>query len=639
MAHRRMVGFGIVVALLFSAVVVRLADVQLLHPQRYVATGESQRLVSNVIPAGRGSILDRNGVELALSLPQKTVFADPKLVRESHHEGAYADQLASILHLDRDDVYRRIMGKGRFQVLAHTVSDPVAAHITNLHMQGIAMFDEFKRFQPSGDVGRALLGGVSTDGATGTSGLEEQFNSLLEGKAGSVTYEREGDASGSTKTVHDRGTTIAGGLQRITPARPGSDLQLTIDAPMQYETEQVLADYVASAGAKGGIAIITRPGTGEILAMANVAVDPGGQVGVRADVHSTSNNLALTTVFEPGSVTKVITLASAMDAGLITPTTPMVVPDQLQVADHLFHDDSPHPTEQWTPTDVLVTSSNIGAIKIAQMLGRDRLDAAMRRFGLGSLSGLGFPNESAGLMLPTNRWSGTSIGSIPIGQGIAVTALQMLDAFNVVANDGVFVGPRLVNATVGTDGHRTVEPPSTRRRVISAQTASSIREMMTKVVSEKQGTGGKAAIPGYSVAGKTGTARKPVDPHMPGNGYMDLSGHYHYVATFAGFVPAQKPELSIIVVIDDPTSSIFAADVAAPAFSELARYALRRYDIPPPVGPVSGPTVPDVSASAQGLGDNMVPGSVSSGTTTSTTPDTSTTDGDHRSGTTTTTSP
>jgi len=603
-----------VIVLLFAAVVLKLADVQVINPGRYINQGERQRIVSKTIPAGRGSLLDRNGVELALSLPQSTVFADPKLVLEGKQQVRTASVLAPILGLDRDTLLRQISGSGRFVLLAHTVPDAVATRITKLHLPGIAMFDEFKRFEPSGDVAHSLLGRVSNDGSKGSSGLELQFDKELNGQPGSITYERRGQAAGATRPGSDRFGTIAGGRQRIVPARPGSDVVLTVDRAMQYQTEQVLSDYVAAAKAKGGIAIITKPDTGEVLAMANVAVDPGGAIGDRTAIHATSNNAALTTVFEPGSVTKVITLASAMDAGLITPTTPITVPDHLQIYDHTFTDHDPHPTAVWTPTDILVTSSNIGSIEIAEKLGRDKLDAAMRRFGLGTRSGLGFPNESPGIMLPTSKWSGTSIGAIPIGQGIAVTAMQMLDAFNVVANDGVAVAPRLVDATVGTDGHRVDAPPSARRRVISVDTATNIRAMMAKVVSEKKGTGVKAQIPGYTVAGKTGTARKPVSPHAPGNGYMDPDGHYHYVATFAGFVPAEKPALSIIVVIDDPTSSIFASDVAAPAFSELARDAVRRYNIPPAAADaLSG--VPDVSQSAQGISsDARVPGSGSGST-------------------------
>ncbi len=594
MAKRRLGVLAVVFCLMFGAVVAKLADVQVVNPDRYVSQGQRQRFVSNVIPAGRGSIVDRNGIELALSIPQKTVFADPALVDDP---GRTARKLAPVLGLDGGDLVRRLTRPGRYVVLAHTVADDVARDVAALGLPGIAMFDEFKRYQPSGDVARSLLGRVSEDGSLGYSGLEAQFEPVLGGASGKVTYERSGG---------DGDRTIAGGRQRVVPARPGRDVVLTLDRAMQFETEQVLARHVATARAKGGIAIVMRPGTGEILAMANVATDPAAIPGDPAGVRSTSNNLALTTVYEPGSVNKVITLAGAIEEGVVRPDTTIAVPDNIQVADHRFTDHDPHPVTTWTTTDILATSSNVGTIMVAQQLGKDGIDSYLRKFGFGAASGLDFPNEASDQMLDPADWSGTSIGAIPIGQGISVTALQMLNAYNVLANDGVLVAPRLIDAT-GTPTGRQRRPPSARSRVVSASTATAVRAMMAQVV--ERGTGEKAAVPGYSVAGKTGTARKPLADHMPGNGYLDRDGAYHYVATFAGFLPAEKPELSVIVVLDEPTSSIYASDVAAPAFSELARYALRRYGIPPAAVKAAAYGVPQISASAQAIADDAVPGS------------------------------
>jgi cell division protein FtsI (penicillin-binding protein 3) len=236
-------------------------------------------------------------------------------------------------------------------------------------------------------------------------------------------------------------------------------------------------------------------------------------------------------------------------------------------------------------TDILANSSNIGTIMLGQKLGAERIDQYQRKFGFGEPSGLDFPNESAGLMLPLKSWSGTSIGTIPIGQGVAVTAVQMLEAFNVIANSGVYVEPKLVVATVGKDGTRTDTPPSASHRVVSARTAAQVRDMMEQVVIA--GTGKEAAIDGYTVAGKTGTARKP----QPTGGYQDGAGNYHYVTTFAGFVPAEDPQLSAIVVLDEPTATIFASGASAPVFSRISAYGLRRFHIPPP-GYTLAPTVP-----------------------------------------------
>jgi cell division protein FtsI (penicillin-binding protein 3) len=289
-----------------------------------------------------------------------------------------------------------------------------------------------------------------------------------------------------------------------------------------------------------------------------------------------TNNKALTTVFEPGSASKVITMATALEEGAVDVNATLTVPDHLQVADAMFSDHDPHPTEQMSLTDILANSSNIGTIMLGQQIGPQKIDEYQRKFGFGSTTALAFPNESAGLMLPLDQWSGTSIATIPIGQGVAVTAMQMLQAYNVIANGGVYVEPKLVLATIGKDGTRHATAAAASHRVVSEQTAARVRDMMEQVVIA--GTGKEAAIDGYSVAGKTGTARKP----QPGGGYQDGAGNYHYMATFAGFVPAEDPQLSAIVVLDEPTATIFASGASAPVFSRIASYGLRRFHIPPP---------------------------------------------------------
>jgi cell division protein FtsI (penicillin-binding protein 3) len=280
-------------------------------------------------------------------------------------------------------------------------------------------------------------------------------------------------------------------------------------------------------------------------------------------------------------VNKVITLAAALESGVTTPSTGMEVPDHYTVADHEFTDDHNHEPEVWTPTDILVSSSNVGTIKIAQELGPDRLDAALRRFGLGAPTGLDFPRETRGRLLDPAEWSGTSLGSIAIGQGISVTAMQMLGAFNVIANDGTYVAPRLVDATVGPDGTRRKTPVGARRRVVSEDTARTMQAMMAKVVSEQSGTGTRAQVPGYTVAGKTGTAAKPV----PG-GYSTS----RYVASFVGVVPAKDPRLVVLVQVDEPHGAIWGGVVAAPAFAEIARSSLVELEVAPDATPDSTAT-------------------------------------------------
>jgi len=593
--RRRLAAIPILAVVLFAAVAYKLVDVQLRNPDDFLAQGELQRDGTTELAAGRGAILDRNGQALALSVPRQTVFADPGLIDDP---AALAEVLAPVLHLPRHRLEDLMEGDGRFSVLARTVPDDVAAEVADLKaadlepgdpsLVGIGMFEEFERVNPSDDLARSIVGSVSDDGASGISGLEDQLNEELTGTPGEVSFERSKAAGGGT---------ITGTRRSIEPARPGSDVNLTIDQVLQYEAERVLADALEDAGAMGGTAIISRPSTGEILALANLAEQEDGTFA------PTSNNVAVTDVYEPGSVNKVVTVAAAIEAGLVTADTTMMVPDSIELGGHQFRDSHPHETTEWSVTDILATSSNVGTIMLAQQLGGERMDEFLRRFGFGTDTGLGFPAESPGIMLPADQWAqqGTAIGSIPIGQGVAVTALQMLQAFNVLANDGAYVPPRLVRGITGPDGEAVSVPSSTPRRVVSPETAAAVRAMMAQVV--ERGTGQLAAVPGYSVAGKTGTARKP-----QGGDYEDENGQMHYIATFAGLLPAENPDLSIIIVVDepDPSRSIFAADVAAPAFADLARFALRRLGIPPSAGgDISD--VPDMSESAEAVDDAPVP--------------------------------
>ncbi|MGH9273137.1 MAG: peptidoglycan D,D-transpeptidase FtsI family protein [Acidimicrobiales bacterium] len=545
----------------FGAIVVRLVNVQVLGGQEYTAFGESQRFQDIALPADRGSIFDRNGNDLAVSIPQRTIWADPRLIEDPNGVTA---ALAPLLGLDADDslaLATRLGGAAKFVYVARRVEDEVADTVADLDLPGIFFLDEPERVAPAGDLARSVLGQVGVDNE-GLSGLELQYDELLTGEPGELIIEKDPD-----------GRTIPGGERQLEPAARGDDLVLSIDRSMQYETERALRAQIAAKGAKGGIAIVSRPGTGEILALANLVTDSD-----TGEIKAVGNNMAATAVYEPGSVNKVITVAAAMEEGLVSPSTELVVPDHLQVSDHRYTDHDPHPTESYSVTRILSESSNIGTIKLAQMLGKDRLDSYLRRFGFGTKTALDFPNEAAGILLHPDRYSGTSIGSIPIGQGIAITALQMHEAYNVLANDGMYVPPKLVLETV--DGTGTAHPVASGkpRRVVSESTAARMRDMLANVVAE--GTGTRGGITGYTVAGKTGTARKP----LATGGYQDASG-YHYVATFAGFVPAERPELSIIVVIDEPAGDIYGGTVAAPVFADLAQYGLRLFRIPPPLVP------------------------------------------------------
>ncbi len=563
-AGRSGLRLGILVVLLvlaFAGVVARLVQVQVLDHATYAAFGASQRFQDITLPADRGAIFDRNGNDLAVSIPQRTVWADPRLIADP---GATAEALAGILSLDTaatTDLATKLGGGGAFTYVQRRVSDELADAIESAALPGVFLLEEPRRFTPAGDMARSVLGQVGVDNE-GLSGLELQYDDLLTGVPGRLHVEQAPD-----------GRTIAAGERRLEPAVRGDDLVLTIDRAMQYETERALAAQILAKHAKGGTAIVTRPDTGEILALANLALDPD-----TGQVRATGRNAAVTSVFEPGSVNKVVTVAAALEEGLVSPDTEVVVPDKLQVGDHEFSDHDPHPTEAYSVTRILSESSNIGTIKLADLLGETRFDGYLRRFGFGSKTELALPYEAAGILLPLDEYNATSMGAIPIGQGIAVTAMQMLAAYNVLANDGVYVPPKLVLETVDSAGARHRNDAGRDRRVVSPSTAAQMRDMLVEVVA--QGTGTRGGITGYTVAGKTGTARKP-DPVR--GGYEDAAGNYHYVSTFAGFVPAERPELSIIVVIDEPTGDIYGGSVAAPVFADLAQYGLRLFHIPPPL--------------------------------------------------------
>jgi cell division protein FtsI (penicillin-binding protein 3) len=500
------------------------------------------------------------------------VWADTRLIQDPARTAAALRDLLSLDAAQTTALTAKLASGKAFVYVQRRVADPVADAVAKAKLPGISLLDEPKRFDPSGDLARSVLGQVGVDN-DGLSGLELKYDRSLTGTPGSLRVERDPD-----------GRTIPNGDQHVVPAKRGDDLVLSIDRSMQYETERALAAQILAKHAKGGTAIVSDPSTGEILALANLALDPD-----TGQVRSIANDAAVTAAYEPGSVNKVVTVSAAIEEGLVSPSTQLEVPDHLQVGDHLFTDHDPHPTASYSVTKILSDSSNIGTIKIAQMLGADRFDSYLRRFGFGRKTALDLPYETAGILRPRSEYNATSMGSMPIGQGLAVSAMQMLEAYNVIANDGIYVPPKLVLDTVDRAGvrHPTADAPT--HRVVSASTAQQVKGMLASVVSE--GTGSRGGISGYTVAGKTGTARKP----NPNGGYQDAAGNYHYIATFAGFVPAEKPALSIIVVIDEPSGDIYASTVAAPVFADLAQYGLRAFHIPPPL--VAQAPTPDSVAS------------------------------------------
>jgi cell division protein FtsI (penicillin-binding protein 3) len=556
--RRRAIELLGVLLILFGLVAVRLLWVQVVQANRYVAYGDRQRLETIELAAGRGQIFDRNGYDLAITMPQRTVVADPRIVTRPRQVAA---TLAQLLGEDEEEIYGALSRDSAFAYIARRIPDEVADRIEAENLDGIYFVEEAMRFNPAGDLARSLLGQVGVDNE-GLSALELQYDESLSGEPGELLLERDTE-----------GRTIPAGRHRLDPAKPGEDLILTIDRNLQFEAERIMADAVSTTGARGGTAIISDPETGEIYALVTTGLDPETGEPVNS-----GNNMALTSAYEPGSVNKVITLAAAIEEGLVTPETSLVVPSSVTVADHTFTDPESHLTTRFSVRDILTKSSNVGTIMVAQELGKEKLYDYLRAFGFGERTTLDFPAEVAGTYPEPDDWSGTSIGTIPIGQGISVTSMQMLYAYNAIANDGVYVPPRMVRDLIDADGQRRPGPEGQSQRVVSAQTAAQVREMMANVVAE--GTGHAAAIDGYQVAGKTGTARKP---SPTGRGYVWDDGRMHYVSTFAGFMPADDPKLSVTVVLDEPAVA-YASATAAPTFAELSRYALQHLEIPPSVG-------------------------------------------------------
>jgi cell division protein FtsI (penicillin-binding protein 3) len=540
----------LVIVVAFVVLGAKLVSVQALSSGHYAKIGAAEVVSTLQLQAQRGSIFDRNGAVLAISVPRSTVVADPFQIVHPADEAAV---LAPVLGVSPTQLTGELSEHSGFVYLAHRVDQSVANKVSALDLAGITIVPDTQRVDPADQLAVPLLGMVGS-GDEGQAGLEYQFNKLLAGKNGTVVEER---APG--------GVAIPGGTKQYSPSEPGTGIELTIDQPLQYATEDSLGAAITSSHAKSGIAIVMDTRTGDILAMANLVAGSGGKV-VEAD-----QNLALTQVYEPGSVFKVVTFSAALADGIISPSTVLTVPNSLNIDGWTFHDAESHATEQLSASQVLAQSSNIGTIEIAQALGKEQLAAQIAALGFGEPTGLGFPGESAGLVKhDPSQWTGSDIGSTPIGQDDAVTAQQVLDMINTVATGGTFVAPRLVRATVSSDGSVTATPAASTHRVLSPQVSTELTQMMEQVVQD--GTAVSAGVPGYTVAGKTGTAQVPDPVH---GGY--ISGAY--MATFAGFAPAENPVLSAIVVLSQPTP-IFGGVVAAPVFSQVMQYALHRYGVP-----------------------------------------------------------
>ncbi len=558
-----MLAVMLVMAVVAGGLTYRLVELQLRNADEYVEIGRQQRFRTVQLAGGRGDILDRNGNSLATSLPSTSFFIDPKFVEDPIGD---AVRLAPALNMDVDTVRALLGSSGRFVWLARQTSDAKAAEILALDIPGVFTESEAKRFQPSGpSLGRSVIGNVDID-SVGLSGIEMIYNDVLQGQAGELSIE-----------IGRGGPTIPGQREVSRHPVPGADVVLTIDRSLQFEVERVLMEQVAAMGGKGGVVLVSQPASGEILAMASIVRTDEGELV------SSSLNMATSWSYEPGSVMKAMTFGSIIDAGIADSSSRSVVSDTYTLWEYQFQDSSPHPTYEMSVADIVTVSSNVGTVQWAEQLGGDRLDSYLRDFGFGAPANLGFPGETAGLMIPPGSWGGLATATTALGQGISVTPAQMLAAYNTIANDGIYTPLQMVREVVRADGTHEVPPAPEQRRVISSNAAGQVRNMLESAVAV--GTGVNAQVDGYRVAGKTGTARKPLDN---GQGYEDGAGNFRYIATFAGFLPADAPELSILVTIDQPTASIYAGHVAAPAFAEIASYAVRHFGIAPPPAIAAG---------------------------------------------------
>jgi cell division protein FtsI (penicillin-binding protein 3) len=465
----------------------------------------------------------------------------------------YAAKLAPIVQVDQAELEARLANhKSAFAYVARKVDDATAKRVRDLDLVGISFQDESRRFYPTGAVAGPVVGFVGTDN-NGLGGMEYDYDKVLTGTPGAVQVERD-----------PQGNDIPGGERQVKPSRRGQDVVLTVDATLQWQTEQSLLQGVTAMNAKGGTAIIVDVETGDVLAMASV--DGGTDTQPPHVAENTENNRPVTDVYEPGSTNKVITMAGAIQEGIVDPNTTFEVPSSIMVGDKEFDDDEEHATEELTVADILTQSSNVGTIEIAHQLGKDRLANYLRAFGFGQRTALNLPGEASGVTFDASQYNDTSMGAVPIGYGIAVSAMQMLDVYTTIANHGMARPPRLVAATIGADGARHEQPLAAPHQVVSPETAQAVNGMLQRVVAE--GTGVKAQIPGYPVAGKTGTARKaPYD-----------TGETN--ASFAGFAPAGDPKLAAIVVVDAPQGSVYGADAAAPVFQQIMRFALTYERVP-----------------------------------------------------------
>jgi len=568
--------------------VVRLLQVQAVDASAYAAKAEKHRYQEYTLSADRGEITDRNGVALAASVDAYDITADPKLftpedakVKDAPEQAAAL--LAPLLGKEPAELAKKLRTpKSRYTLLARKQTPQVWNQIKDLKkvyeqkakpanggngvnlLGGVLGEPSTKRVYPNGELAAGILGYVNAEGR-GAGGMESMLDKELAGRDGKIRYAQSGGRR--VPTAGSQGT----------PAVPGSDIELTIDRDIQWAAQQAITEQVRRSKADRGYVVVQDTRTGEILAMANA---PGFDPNDLSQANATAmGNAALQDAYEPGSTAKVMSMAAVLEEGVATPDTRVTVPNRLHRGDRLFKDDVDHPTWYLTLNGVLAKSSNIGTILATGQLGRTQAESNkvlhdyLRRFGVGSATGLDYPGETPGILAKPQDWSTSQQYTIPFGQGLSVNAVQAASVYSTIANGGVRIEPTLVRGTKGPDGRFTAAPAPEERRVVSEKTAKTLAQMLESVVDDEEGTGNRAAIPGYRVAGKTGTANR-VDP--------ELGRYKGYTASFAGFAPADQPRVTVYCAIQNPTKgSYFGGQICGPIYKKVMEFALKTLHVPP----------------------------------------------------------
>ncbi len=562
---------GILVTVIFGVLILfacQLVRVQVIQAGAYQEKAAYEMKSTRIIPAPRGEITDVNGVSFARSVSAINIVVDQTQITDP---ARVAEFVAPILNLPADDIEQSITGTRKYAIVLRNARPAMWESLTkalydfnkvlenkDLDKRIIGFFPErvFIREYPSGELISSLIGFVRDDGV-GASGIESGMNSLITGKEGRYSYAR------------GYGAEIPGSQQELVAAKAGTNIRLTIDRDVQWVAAEAIASAVKQYRATSGTVIVMDPKTGAIVAHATAPTfNPNNTKKVAL---SLMRNPSVQDVYEPGSTGKVMTMAAALEEKAITPTTVLRVPYKIKRAGEYFHDHERHPDKHLTTTGILAESSNTGTILIGEKLSNDKLHEYLTKFGIGVKTGSGLPGESAGLLRPVSNWSGTTAPTVAFGQGYSVTAMQATSVFATIANNGVRVSPTVIAGTSDSSGHFTPAANRTTTRVISEDTAVKLRIMMESVVGAN-GTAPSAAIPGYRVAGKTGTAER----------YDSRTGRYSgYTASFIGFAPADAPRYVMSVTIQDPKNGHYGGALGGPVFKKVMTFVLQSKHVAP----------------------------------------------------------